>query len=533
MRVSNIHQFTEHHRFAVVRHFSLSQLDMSVLNAMYQPMVGAFAIGLYMTLYHQLPEGRMGYSSLEQQRKLFLALDLEPGEKGRKYLIEQTSRLEAIGLLQTSRKFVPAADDTVYEYELQAPLDPVEFFKNQHFTLLLRDKIGKYAVLAVKEQFWNEPPSELQDAGVQSENLTVPFYELFRLNTQVIDFEFEQALQEIAVSVQPDKQESRGVPDVASQGFGYADIISRFPRGSLNRGHVEELKHQPGQLVFLNMLAKKYRLSLRELVRLLDEDGSFKDDGEPDQDLLNYKANSYFRQGKKREEDRQRWLSQQWPEQSEAGAAGEAGLWPSEGGAGEQGGKHSGQAGLLAMEYALEVPQLFQGKLSAYEYMLLLRREPYTVVLERFFLNGMLTENILNIYAKLNINYKLSDPVLNVLTHHLHTLKGASWTERYIESIATNMLAKHVGTYEQAVAYFRAELRKRAELSAGKSGGGAAASRGRGSSASGRGKAASGGGQRPRIQMIEENAGQGAAPSSDELERIRKLAERIDGKKRS
>ena len=50
---------------------------------------------------------KVGYSPLEQQRKLFLLLELEQGERGRKYLIEQSSKLEAIGLLQTTRKFLP------------------------------------------------------------------------------------------------------------------------------------------------------------------------------------------------------------------------------------------------------------------------------------------------------------------------------------------------------------------------------------------------------------------------------------------
>ena len=124
MRITNLMHFTEHHRFTVYRNFALSALDQKMLHLIYQPMIGAFAISLYATLYHQLTQDKMGFSLLEQQRKLFLQLNIDPGENGRKQLIEHTSRLEAIGLLKTYRKFVRDHEDYIYEYHLQAPLAP-------------------------------------------------------------------------------------------------------------------------------------------------------------------------------------------------------------------------------------------------------------------------------------------------------------------------------------------------------------------------------------------------------------------------
>ncbi|GIQ64877.1 hypothetical protein PACILC2_34450 [Paenibacillus cisolokensis] len=127
MRIANLHHFTEHHRYYIFRGFSLSPLDEHMLSHVYQPMIGASAISLYRLLYHHVAEGRTGYSSLEQQRKLLLGLGLDMNERGRKRLIADASRLEAVGLLQTSRLFVPDNDDFVYEYELIAPLSPDEF----------------------------------------------------------------------------------------------------------------------------------------------------------------------------------------------------------------------------------------------------------------------------------------------------------------------------------------------------------------------------------------------------------------------
>lgn len=94
MRITNLLHFSEYHRFYVVRDFALSSLDYKMLTAVYQPMVGAYALSIYHTLFQQLPADKTGCSEVEQQRKLFLALELEAGERGRKLFIEQTSRLE-------------------------------------------------------------------------------------------------------------------------------------------------------------------------------------------------------------------------------------------------------------------------------------------------------------------------------------------------------------------------------------------------------------------------------------------------------
>ena len=56
--------------------------------------------------------------------------------------------------------YVAETDDYMYEYELMPPLSPADFFATQHLTLLLRDKIGKFAVLSLREQFWNREPEE-------------------------------------------------------------------------------------------------------------------------------------------------------------------------------------------------------------------------------------------------------------------------------------------------------------------------------------------------------------------------------------
>jgi len=497
MRITNILHFTENHRFYVYRDFSLSGLDLRMLSDIYQPMIGGLAVSVYLTLCQQVPADQVGFSSLEQQRKLFLSLDLEPGERGRKLLADLTSRLEAVGLLATTRKYAPSVDDYMYEYLLSQPLSPGEFFKNQHLVMLLHDKIGKYALLSLKERFYSPRPAELEDPELLSEDLSVPFYDLFRLNASAIDYELEQALMETAPA-----KDSESRLDVTSKAFHYTDIINRFPRGtSRNRPFVENLRHRPEQMFEINKIARKYNLSLREMCRLLDEDGMFSEDGELMVDMLQYKANLYFRQDKQREEERER-LFHKIASMTKSGDA--EGVQPEK---------------PVEMEFYLEVPPLFAGQCNQHQYNLIMRNEPYTKVLERFFSKGSVPKLVQDIFEKIHINYKMPDEVINVMIHHLHVYKESSWTKNYIETVAANMLAKGVGTYEQAVAYVREQTVKRAQRGS-KSGetGSAPASKSR-----------TGRQQKPKIAIITDVPAQ--TPLSEEkLAEIRRKAQRRDGK---
>lgn len=497
MLITNLLHFTENHRFCVYRDFALSGLDYRMLSAIYQPMIGAFAIGVFQTLYHQVDGDRTGYSELEQQRKLFLALELEPGERGRRMLAEQTSRLEAVGLLQTNRKYSPAADDYMYEYVLVQPLSPQEFFKNQHLVMLLHDKVGKYAILALREQFYAPAPREWLDPSLQSEDLSMPFYELFRLDAKSIDYELEQALQETA----PARETERKI-DVSTRAFHYSEIIQRFPHAtSRNRPFVENLRNKPDQMFEINKIARKFNLSLRETCRLLDEDGMFSEDGELMTDMLQYKASLYYRQDKEREQERER-LFYKIAGLTKAGARTD----------------DAPEEKPVEMQYYLEVPPMFAGQCNQHQYNLIMRNEPYTKVLERFFPKGAVPRPVADIFEKIDVNYGMPDEVINVLIHHLHVYKESSWTKSYIDTVASNMLAKGVSTYEQAVAYIREQTKKRSKLQ----------DKGERALTPLSGKSRGGRQQKPKIAIIADNPAQKPV-SKEKLAEIRKLAREIDG----
>lgn len=506
MRMSHLHHFTEHHRYCVSREFGLSVMDGRMLSSVYQPMVGAFAISFYRLLAEHVPADCIGYSEVEQQRKLFLTLGVEPNEKGRKYLIDQASRLEAVGLLQTCRIYVPETDDYLYEYELMPPLSPADFFATQHLTLLLRDKIGKFAVLSLREQFWNREPEEWSRRSIGKENISVPFYDIFQLNTHVIDYELEQALAEVASVRQPGTQES------SDHAIGYSDIILRFPRESVNRAHVERLRFDHNQMGVINYVAHKYDLSPQDLCRLLDEDDVFTADGEVILDALQYKASQHFRQGVKRQEKREIAAAKVVSIRSGASEEHDDSIAPPE------------QS--VEMEYYVEVPPQFLSKCDIHQYNMMLRNEPYTRLLQTFF-PGTVPGHLMDIFEKIDLNYKLSGEVINVLIHYLMTMVASGGGEQrinrnFVEAIASNMLVKQVNTYEKAVRYIRDQSKVKGKGSTATSSG---SSRSR-SYAKNTGRSA-----KPEIPIVVDDGSAGRV-SDEEFEAMMKKAAEIKASKK-
>ncbi len=488
MKISNPLHFTENDPFQVYRDFSLSSVDHKMLNTIYQPMIGSGAVSLFHLLFQQVPTDQIGYSRLEQQRKLFLTLDLEPNDRGRRQLIDSASRLEAVGLMQTFRKYSDGREEYIYEYQLNHPLTPAEFFKNQHLTMLLRDKVGKYEVLSLQGQFYANVPVEHPDTAHDRENLSVPFYELFRLNARVVDYELEQALLEAA----PAREAAAASPYAAdSEDYRYADSSVRFPKDSANRRHVERLKFRSEQLAAVNYVAGKHFLTLQETCRMLDEDGIFTEDGELKIDALQRVAYLNYRQDKKRDDERERYLLKSLAVRREESAA-ESGYE---------------EKAVDASSY-LNIPEGFQSQCDIHQYNMLLRNEPYTGVLKRFF-PGSVPDRILDVFAKIDMNYKLKEEVINVLIHHLKT-NNLSWTKAYIESIASDMLGKRIDSFEQAVEYIRGGKDKQQAPRAPRS------------------SFRAGGKRKPKISMISE----GLAPSpltEEEREEMKKLAVKLGG----
>lgn len=484
MRISNLFHYTENHRFVVTRDFSLSPFNHKVLQWMYQPMVGALASSLYQTLYHQLPADMTGYAKPEQQRKIFLSLDLDPSEQGRKTLAALSSKLEATGLLSSYRVYIPDNDEYLYVYKLHPPLDPVEFFKNQHLLLLLQDKIGKHSLMSIKDHFILGPVEELTNPSLIQEDLSSPFYDIFRLDSFMVDYELEEAIEQLAATAVAFNTDKKAMTNE----WEYADIIQRFPKDSVNRQYVENLNRQQEELDQINYIAHKYDLSLVELCRLLDEDGVFTAEGQVRQEVLQHKASTIYHQTRKREESRERFLHKTEEKLETA----------------EQLPKEKS----VEMAYYLEVPDMFAKQCTIHQYNLMLRNESYLQLLKRFF-PGSIPEHVLKLFERLDINYKLNEEVINVLIHYLKHY-NLSWNRAFVEAIASDMLGRQISTFEQAVDYIRSQrqwLEKRKTQRAAPAGSGKV--------------------KKPELTAVTSEKGRSL--SSEDLERILQKAKELEG----
>ncbi|WP_229263805.1 DnaD domain protein [Cohnella cholangitidis] len=488
-------EFTENHRYFASRDFALSGLDRKVFISLYQPMVGAISAALYLLLYHQFSEDCAGHSSIEQQRKLFLGLGLELNAVGRQTAIDAASRLEAVGLLQVYRNHNPLTEESIYEYVLLQPLSSAEFFSNVHLTLLLRDKIGKSALLELREGFISRQPPELA-RFVNREEATVPFYEMFRISSGTLDPELESAWAESATA------KERAPSFQPQENIRHSEMMLRFPRGSANRGFVERLNRAPESMAQLNYLSYKFNLEVPEICRLLDEDGIFHSDGTLNWDELQIRANLMYRQDRKREEERERFF-----------ARGE-----------ERQPFEDDVQGTTSSSLQLEIPERFNGEVSVARYNEMLRREPYTRMLERYF-PGAVPDAFIRIFERIDINYKLPEPVINVLIHYVFSLSRAQrLTKSFVDSIASNMLAKGIDTLDKAVMYIHEQEKLNASLERKRKGEEPARAGAGSYGAQGRNTR-----RKPAMSVVKDT-GPAQEVTPEELERMLELARELKGK---
>ncbi|WP_274363870.1 hypothetical protein [Paenibacillus thermotolerans] len=452
MKLTSLLQLTEQHHFSVVRHFGLSSLDVRMITQVYQPMVGAFAAALYHTLSSRVPPDTVGRSGELPLSSLFLSCGLEPNEQGRKRLADETSKLEAVGLLRSSRRVEEDGEVGLYEFRLEKPLTPQEFFDVHHLWILLKEKLGTGLAESIKRSFFSEEPHlEDPEDGVW-EDLTAPFFEVFRPS---VPPGTDLAMREAA----PARAPARPVSEFGRDGFRCSELLRRFPRSSPNRAHVERLERQPELLAEINFIAGKFELTLKETVSLLDEDGMFLPDGRLDGSRFEAKASELFLRSKGREHGRGVLRGKR--QQLEADPEGSFG-----GGEAADSSPSPEIKREAPQLYWLEVPEQFAGAYDVRQYNALLVNSPYTRVLKSFFHPSKVPPGVMEAFLAMNVNYQLPDEVINVMIHYIR-MNNLDWTRAFLEAIGGNVAGKRISTFEHAVTYFRKAEKVRGGSGAG------------------------------------------------------------------
>lgn len=437
MKLTSLLHLTDQHHFAVIRHFGLSPIDFRMITDVYQPIIGAFAASLYNTLYSRFSTNTVGCSSPAALSSLFLICGLEPNEQGRKRLVDETSKLEAVGLLRSYRRVGKDGEVERYDFHLEKPYSPVEFFDVHHLWILLNEKLGSKNAESVRSSFFTgDLLSSISEDDGKWEDISAPFYEVFRLSVPAGS---EQSVREAAAALEP--AASAVASEYGRDGFQCSELMRRFPRSSPNRRYVERLQQQPEMLAQINYFAGKFELTLKETVSLLDEEGMFLQDGRLDGERFEARASELFLRSEESERGRERLRSKQQAE------------------IGNERNDEGTDASIarerdVAPAYWLDVPEQFAGKCDAQQYNSLLANAPYTRVLKWFFHPAAVPGNVQKAFLALNVNSRLPDEVINVMIHYIRT-NNLDWTRGFLEAIGANVAGKHIRTFESAVKHFR------------------------------------------------------------------------------
>ncbi|MBD8068931.1 replication initiation and membrane attachment family protein [Bacillus sp. PS06] len=125
-----------------------NEFDRNILTLLYQPLIGAKALSLYLTLWSELQQNRL-WSEENTHHSIMVLQQLNLKE-----IYHERIKLEGIGLLNT---FVNEDDETrLFIYELKPPLSPQEFFNDGMLNIYLYHLIGKNKFLKLKKFFSDE-----------------------------------------------------------------------------------------------------------------------------------------------------------------------------------------------------------------------------------------------------------------------------------------------------------------------------------------------------------------------------------------
>ncbi len=147
----------------------LHAADLHVLFHLYQPLVGATSIGLYLTLTHQILIPEEGRSRMESHLHLMNLLSLPLPE-----MLEARYRLEGVGLLNTYQSEMD--DHLLLEYEVIPPLSAIDFFQSDVLSIALFNRLGKEKYLQLRRKLIGP---KLQEPEFERQKITKSFHQVY------------------------------------------------------------------------------------------------------------------------------------------------------------------------------------------------------------------------------------------------------------------------------------------------------------------------------------------------------------------
>ncbi|MBB5172708.1 replication initiation and membrane attachment family protein [Texcoconibacillus texcoconensis] len=146
----------------------LHETDDQVLTLLYQPLIGAVALSLYLTFRHEASHD--GSDSSLKTHKMLMIMTGRPLDE----LFQERKKLEAVGLLETYRR--EEDGESVYMYELYPPMSPDRFFQDDVLSVFLYNRLGKTTYRSIRDRFGLTPLPKDDEA---IERVTRSFDEVF------------------------------------------------------------------------------------------------------------------------------------------------------------------------------------------------------------------------------------------------------------------------------------------------------------------------------------------------------------------
>ncbi|WP_165997045.1 DnaD domain protein [Bacillus sp. Cs-700] len=249
----------------------LHDYDRNVLTLLYQPLIGAGAYSLYMTMW----------SAHEQQDSLVTKMThhhlLLMMRWDTKKLLEERRKLEGIGLLKT---FLKNGEDTRhFTYELQPPLTPDRFFNDGVLNIYLFNRLGRNRYQDLKKYFSVEKPdlSEYKDMTASFNEV----YDSLHPSEMTASYEEEDEVREIA-----SRNDNKGLVFTSSE-FDF-DVMKQHISDMI----VTEKMFTDSVKKTIERLAFVYKIEPYEMGRIVEQAAIHHD--ELSDDLLRKEVSSWF-----------------------------------------------------------------------------------------------------------------------------------------------------------------------------------------------------------------------------------------------
>ncbi|MBQ6687565.1 MAG: DnaD domain protein [Bacilli bacterium] len=222
-------------QYIVINKTILTEIDKKNLINLYEPIIGASAVSLYLTLWSDLDKLElMSIDYTHHHLMTLLKMDLNTIKLSRE-------ALEGVGLLKT---YFKSGNINSYIYELYSPLSASEFFNHPIFNIVLYINIGKMEYEMLKKQY-------------NKINVDLKEYEDI---TKRIDETFESVNSEINV----DARERTIMPVSTINEVDFDLIIETLPKSIVNKRTFDKRNRE-----LINNLAFIYDLDTLKIIEIL------------------------------------------------------------------------------------------------------------------------------------------------------------------------------------------------------------------------------------------------------------------------